>query len=333
MTFSGTPQEYFEGLFGGYQLPEPSGEPNPLFSDENASRFGEYYPTIPREGGTDVPISAEYEQFLTLAKSLFPSMPDEFLIAFTQQYVEFADLPNGTTLALSGLRSDARYAAWFPGNLRDDGTVHIGEGQYWDQRALHEQSVRIAGLEPDIFSDEQYISLISGDVSVGEFTNRIRTQSNDILARSEQFQSYYAELYGFVPSDTAILQSVFTGNNDALVRQSGQATVGFEGELRGFDVSLQMASSLYNADITTQGQAQDLFGQAASDVPLFGALAQRHFDSDDDFDLGEFLQAAVFDDQDQLRRMQRLVSQERSLFSRSTSLRERNGAVVGLTAE
>jgi hypothetical protein len=328
--FSGEPiirdNDGNDGSGGANGAPEgESGGPNTPGFGGNPENDG--------ESGTGTATDAEYALYLALARGLFPSMPDSFILAFADQYVQFADLPNGTTLALGQLRQDSRYAIWFPGNMRDDGTVHISEGQYWDQRALHEQAVRQAGLDPQIFSEEQYISLISGDVSVSEFGNRVRTQSNEILARSEEFQSYYAELYGFVPSDTAILQSVFTGNNDALIQQAGQATVGFEGELRGFDVSLQLAASLYDNNIQNQGQAQELFGQAASDVPLFGALAQRHFDQDDDFDLGEFLQAAVFDDQQQLSRMQRLVGQERSLFSRSTTLRERNGQVVGLTAE
>lgn len=273
------------------------------------------------------------DSFLALVKRMFPDMPDAFIQAFGVEWTAVADLPDAANIALAQLRDNPNYAAWFPGNLRDDGSVHISEGGYWQQRAEHEQQVRKAGLLTNIFSDEQYIALISGDVSVGEFGDRIRTQSNEVLSRSTEFKAYYSDLFGFEPSDTAILQSVFTGNNDDLVREAGQATVGFEGVRRDFDVSLQLASSLYDANVRTQGQAQDLFGQAASDVPLFGALAERHFDPDDDFDLGEFLQAAVFDDREQLSRMQRLVSQERSLFSRSTTLRERNGAVVGLVAE
>ena len=272
-------------------------------------------------------------EFERLARLMFPTMPLEFVQAFAASWTTYADEANGAELALAELRQDGRYSAWFPGNLSDDGTVHISEGDYWQHRADLEQSVTLIGLSSGIFSDEQYISLITGDTSVGEFRDRLRTQSNQILARSDEFKQYYGELYGFEPTDSAILQSVFAGTNDQLVRQAGQATVGFEGVRRDFDVSLQLAASLYNAGVTNQGQAQELFGQAASDVPLFGALAERHFDPDDDFDLGEFLQAAVFDDQEQLNRMQRLVSQERSLFSRSTTLRERNGAVVGLTVE
>lgn len=314
--------------------------PDPDDSDGSAGLPGEPDPEsedIPVGGdGSESPDeedSDDTESFYKMAAAMFPSMPPGFIEAFAEAWVEFADAPNAVDLALASLRQDDRYALWFPGNLRDDGTVHIGEAQYWDQRALYEQAVNAVGLDPGIFTDDQYVALLSGDVSTTEFAARIRTQSNSILSRSEEFKQYYAEIYGFEPTDTAILESAFTGTNDALLRQAGIASVGFEGERREFDLPLVMASAIYDAGVTTQGQASELFGQAATDVPLFGVLAQRHFDPDDEFDLGNFLASAVFDDQEEMRRMQRLLAQERALFSRSSSFRSRGNAMVGLTEE
>jgi hypothetical protein len=270
------------------------------------------------------------------ARALFPAAPLGFIRAFASEYAVYADQPNAVQLALVAVRDEPDYGIWFPGNLRDDGTVRVGEGDYWTVREDYESQVRKLGLDPSLFHDDQYVSLIVGDVSADEFGERVRTMAADTLARGAEFRGYFSELYGINGvSDRALLAWTFNNNIDALQRQIGQATVGFEGELRDFDVSLQLAASLYDAGIQNQGQATELFGQAAEAVPLFSRLTSRHFDPDDDFDLGEFIEAAVFDDQDEISRQRRLISQERALFSNYQPLRRRRetGAVVGLVAE
>lgn len=278
----------------------------------------------------DQPISEEMSLFMERARLMFPDMPADFISAFAGSWVGYADLSNGSQLALAELRTDPRYETWFPGNLREDGTAHIDEGTYWTQRTSYEAAIEGIGIQPGIFTDEQYVSLISGDVGLPEFRARVRTQANEVLARSDAFKAYYAEIHGFEPTDSAIMASAFSGNSDALLQDAGIASVGFEGERRDFDVSMQMAASLYDAGVQTQAGAAEVFGQAATDVPLFGMLAQRHFDSDDNFDLGDALDAIVFDDQEQIRRIQRMTGQERTLFSRSMQARRNGDAVIGL---
>jgi hypothetical protein len=274
--------------------------------------------------------------FEDTARALFPAAPDGFIRAFAVEFTRFADQPNGVQLALAATRGHPDYNVWFPGNLREDGTARVGEADYWTVREGYESQVRKLGLDPSLFTDDQYVSLLTGDVSVAEWGQRVAGMARDVLSRAGEFRSYFSELYGIQgASDQAILAWAFNNNYDALQRQVGQATVGFEGELRDFDISLQLASSLFDAGIQSQGQASELFAQGAEAVPLFGRLAQRHFDPDDDFDLGEFLEAAVFDDQDEISRQRRLISQERALFSNYQPLRRRRetGAVVGLVAE
>jgi hypothetical protein len=272
--------------------------------------------------------------YMDAVLAFFPQMPREFVDAAAQAWAANADY--GMDVAIATLRQDARYEGWFPGNKAPDGTVHLAEGQYWLTRRQYADVLTQIGVNPNVFNDGQYVDLIKGDVDVVEWQSRIRELSNNILSTAEDYglRGYYAELYNIpTVSDGAILESAFAGNADAIRRQVGQALVGYEGEIRGFDIQLQLASSLYDANIRTQGQASELFGDAAAQVPLFGRLAERHFDPDDDYDLGEYIQAAVFDDQEQLTRMNRLLSQERAQFSAYRPLRERNGLAVGLVAE
>jgi hypothetical protein len=285
---------------------------------------GELVPAVkdPSVGGSGV-------SFVDRLRVIFPAMPIDFINAAAEAWAANADF--GFDVAVATLRSDPRYEVWFPGNRAPDGSVHLLEGAYWQTRREHADVISQLGLDSGVFDAGLYVSLIQGDVDVAEFEARVRTLSNDILARSDGIREYFADQFGATGiSDAAILESAFSGNSDAIRRSTGAATVGFEGQIRGFDVGLQLASSLFDANITTQGQAQELFGQAAAQVPLFGRLAERHFDPDDDFDLGEFIEASVFDDQGELSRINRLLSQERSQFSAFRPLRGRRGQVEGL---
>ena len=276
-----------------------------------------------------LPPGAAGSGFIDRVRALFPEMPSDFISAAAGAWAANADF--GFDVALATLRSDPRYEVWFPGNLAPDGSVHLLEGAYHQTRREHADVISQLGMDAGVFDQSLWISLITGDVDVAEFEARVRTLSNDILARSDGIREFFADQFGATGiSDAAILESAFSGNSDAIRRSTGAATVGFEGHIRGFDVGLQLASSLFDANITTQGQAQELFGQAAAQVPLFGRLAERHFDPDDDFDLGEFIEASVFDDQEQLSRINRLLGQERSQFSAFRPLRGRRGEVSGL---
>jgi hypothetical protein len=279
---------------------------------------------------TELP-DATGEQFLDRVRGMFPDMPADFLTAAANAWAANADF--GFDVAMATLRQDSRYEVWFPGNRASDGSVHLLEGAYWQTRREHADVISQLGMNASVFDQGLYVSLIQGDVDVVEFEARVRQLSNSILSRSDGIREYFADQFGATGiSDAAILESAFSGNSDSIRRSVGTAVVGFEGEIRGFDVGLQLASSLFDANITTQGQAQDLFGQAAAQVPLFGRLAERHFDPDDDFDLGEFIEASVFDDQEQLSRINRLLNQERASFSAFRPLRGRRaGAVEGLT--
>lgn len=273
------------------------------------------------------------DNYVDVVLTFYPEMPRDFIEAAATAWAANADY--GMDVAVATLRKDPRYETWFPGNF-EDGGVHLSEGSYWLVRRQYEDAVTQLGVEGNVFTPAQYISLISGDVDVSEWQARVKTISNDILSTADDYglREYYSELYD-IPgvSDGAILASAFEGNADAIRRYAGQAIVGYSGELRGFDINLQTAASLYDANVQSQGQADELFGAAASQVPLFGALATRHYDPDDDFDLGEFIEAAVFDDQEQLSRQRRLIAQERSMFSAYRPLRERGSAAIGLLAE
>lgn len=272
--------------------------------------------------------------FLNLFRILYPTMPEDFITAASEAWAAYSD--QGMDFVLATLRGDARYESWFPGNLTPTGEVHLSEGDYTVTMNQYRDAVEQLGVSANVFSQDQYVDLIRGDVDVSEWQARVRGLSNEVLATADSYglREYYSELYN-IPgiSDAAILESAFSQNADAIRRQIGQAVVGLEGEIRGFDIPLQLASSLYDANIRTQAQSSELFAQGAEAVPLFGALIQRHFDPNDEYDLGSFLEAAVFDDQDELARQRRLIAQERAMFSAYRPLRERSGAITGLTAE
>lgn len=307
----------------------PPALPQEQQANSPAGAFGTPGPPADTFGAPDPSLDGSGGAFVSRLRVIFPNMPIDFINAAAQAWAANADF--GLDVAVATLRSDPRYEVWFPGNRAPDGSVHLLEGAYWQTRREHADVISQLGMDAGVFDQALYISLITGDVDVIEFEARVRQLSNQILARSDGIREYYAQLFGLRGvSNAAILESAFSGNSDAIRRSVGTATVAFEGVIRDFDVSLQLASSLFDANITTQGQATELFGQAAAQVPLFGRLAERHFDPDDTFDLGEFIEASVFNDQEQLSRISRLLSQERSQFSAFRPLRGRRGEITGL---
>jgi hypothetical protein len=189
-------------------------------------------------------------------------------------------------------------------------------------------------VNPDLF-EGKFAGLIEGDVEEGEFVNRVESMYERVIEASPGIRDFYAANYGIDMTDSAIIASFLDPDvgNAVLDKRIAISEIGGEAAARTFDLDVDFATRLEKAGVS-RIQAQDLFGQAALDVPVLNVLAQRHADPDDDFDLNEFTQAAIFDDPTQRRRMRRLVAQERATFTGGDVFAEdrQTGGVTGLRA-
>ena len=84
------------------------------------------------------------DEFLQLAKSLYPYLPDAVINKFVEYY---ADSDKNTDVALGKLRQDPIYEDYFPGNKRADKTVKYNEADYLAVKESYKLSLEDFGLK------------------------------------------------------------------------------------------------------------------------------------------------------------------------------------------
>ena len=143
------------------------------------------------------------EEFLQLAKGLFPYLPDEVINKYVDYY---AESDRNIDVALGKLRQDPIYDDYFPGNKRADRTVRYNEAEYLAVKKSYKLSLEDYGLNPELF-DDTFSNLIAGDVSPSEFKGRIDVVFEGIKSNIPQVKEFYSANYGIDLTDEAIFAS------------------------------------------------------------------------------------------------------------------------------
>ena len=248
---------------------------------------------------------------------------------------EFIESGNADA-AWAQIRKSSQYEEWFPGNLTEDGRVRYSEELYAAVVASYDDVFRAAGIDGQAleYMQMRYGDLIRGEVAPSELeTKRVKPMYDRIVSQSEEIKRYYADNYGIGMSTTDLLVSAMDPALGDLVlsEQIKFAEIGGEAAESGFDMTADRVERLGMVAGFDRAAANELFQDAETMVPLLNTLAKRHNDPDDDFDLEEFISADVFADPDQMYRMRRMMSQERSMFSRGTTAKQdQAGALTGL---
>jgi hypothetical protein len=267
-------------------------------------------------------------------------LPQELYNLWLDAYIDAggSGVQNSAVYATDYVRSLPEYESFFPGIKRDDGTIRYAEDPeltYYTNVEAFRNTVIGAGMLPDVFGEE-YIDLIKGDVSPNEFSARVNALEDRVLGQGPAIHNWYAANYGLDLTSQGILAGLMSSRvNDAiLMRQITMAEIGGEAEMKDFDITTQFVGMLEQQGMN-RAEAQQFFGTAEAILPVLGALAQRHGDPDDDFDLMELAQAQVFLDAGQMKRMQQLVSQEEAMFTGGAQVeltRSQSGGLGGLEA-
>lgn len=267
------------------------------------------------------------QQAIDKARALMPWLPAPLATVYAMSWIDTAD----QDLALAAMRADNRYNQYFAGNRREDGSFRYDEATYSAVKESFRSSLMTVGVNPDLFQN-QFVNLLTNEVSPAEFTRRIDVVASRVLAQSEQMKQYYADRFGIQLTNAALVASVLDPSiNDAVLeRRLTTAEIGAEAALKGYGLDFDMADRLYDSGVD-RGQANQLFGQAAGTIPEVNALVARHNDPDDSFDLNEFLSAAVFGDSLQRRRLRQALSNESASFAGQGSIAQNQaGGLAGL---
>lgn len=247
--------------------------------------------------------------------------------------------------AMEAVRADSNYDIYFAGNRRDDGTVRYSEAEYLSNMESYEDSLVAVGLDrtfvQQYFTDD-FVKLIEGNVDGAEFwTQRVKPLWDFVTTRSDEIRAEYAGFMGLESmTDEAIFASVlnpekvWTGLIDQAISMS-EIRGAYRERFANIDVmDPEYFEGLYERGDIGLNEARALFANADAVIPTIQVLAQRHNDPDDDFDIYEFTEAAVWNDPAQASRIRRLVASERAMFQQASSqvdvLRNNLTGAVGL---
>jgi hypothetical protein len=234
-------------------------------------------------------------------------------------------------------RESPNYERYFPGIKREDGQVRYAvnpEQTYYANIQSYRNTVENAGMNPDVFGEE-YVDLIRGDTSPSEFASRTNAIQDRVLQQGPAIRDFYAANYGLDMSNEGILAGLMSSRvNDAILsRQITMAEIAGEGISRGFDIGAEFANMLASEADMDRAEAMRMFGSADRVLPLLNALAVRHGDPDDDFDIYEFAQGYAMGDAEQTSRFRNLEAAEASMFTGGAQVdivRDRQGGARGL---
>lgn len=273
------------------------------------------------------------EQYLQLAKTLYPNMPDEILNLFAQQWSETGD-PN---VAISQVRQTDLYKDYFPGNITPTGQVRYDEVTYQGLKESYIGTLAEFGIPRatslDLLED-RFVNLIEGEVSAREFQQRISGVYQGIQENLPEVQSFYSTNYGIDLTPEAIFMGALdpTIGEEIVAGKITTAQIGGEAARAGFDISLGEAERLRRAGLT-QTQARELFTTAQTQLPRLEQISARVETEQEPITLEQYTQAAIFGDPDVTERIQRLGAAEETLFSPVAGVARQGRRVTGLVEE
>ncbi len=235
--------------------------------------------------------------------------------------------------ALQAVRDTTAYDQIFAGNRRADGTLRMAEQDYYAYKRGWQSTLASYGLDPTFFEGRgRFVGSVEADLSIQELTQRLEMQAEQIVDNLDQVQEFYASNYGLDVTRESLLGAAIDPDveRDVLQGRITASQVGGEAALAGFTRSAQRAEQLARAGLT-QTQARQVYSAAAERVPTLRALAARHHDPLGELGIDEFEEASVLGDAEARRRIGRRLADEQSSFStRSDTLTDQRGALVGL---
>lgn len=274
----------------------------------------------------------EFYRGVETAYSTFTEPGGDTPSGLMNAYVDSLVGTGSSVAALEAARSAPEYDSIFAGNRREDGSLRMGEQDYFAYKRGWQRTLVSYGLNPSLFEGAgRFVQAIENELSIEEVAGRLGAASDQIVGNIEQVREFYSQ-YGVEMTDEAILGSFIdpTIGRDVLERRISASQVGGEAALQGFRRSLERAEEMARAGLTQQ-QARGLYAEAADRVPTLDVLAGRYNDARGAFGVEGYEDAQVLGDAGVRRRMERRLQDEASAFTgRSDTRRDQSGALVGL---
>jgi len=274
------------------------------------------------------------EELLQKARALYPGLPDSFIQLFVGYWKNTGDAQQ----AISQTRQDPNYDNIFPGNKTERGQIRYDEVTYFALEDSYIGTLAEYGIPRatslNILQD-RFVNLLENEVSANEFQQRVAAVYRGIQENIPEVQQFYADNFDIDLDE----QSIFLGALDPTVGEdivAGKITtaqIGGEAARAGFTISLEEAERIQRSGLSQQ-EARRLFTQAQSELPRLQELqAQRGIETEQQFGLEEFTEAAVFQSPEELEQIRRLEAEQISGFTPTTGAARRGRRVTGIVEE
>jgi hypothetical protein len=230
------------------------------------------------------------------------------------------------TISLKLQQSDA-YKARFAGNetRRAAGLNILSPAEYIATENAYDQILRASGIPTGFYnSSAEKAKLIGADVSASELQDRVNLAAKSIQNADPFYTQQLQNLYGLSQGDM-IAHVLDPKAALPLIQQQTQAsTVAAAAARNATNVNLATAEQLAGMGIT-QAQAEQGFGNIATQLPAMQSIANRYQGFGTAGDVGQELQAATFNapiggetPAQAAERLKRLQAQEVGTFSGSS---------------
>ncbi len=240
-------------------------------------------------------------------------------------------------MAREAVRADPAYGQFFPGNVREDGSIRYDEDTYLAITESYGDALLSVGVNPDLFST-RFGELIAGAVSPAEFASRVENVYTRVIDATPEVAQRMDEFYGVGLTTEAILASFMDPDigTAILEKRIAVSEVAAEASTRNFSLTFDFANRLYEAGTDTASEAARFFSLAENALPTLAVLAARHADPDDDFTLEDFAASEIFGSAAQRRRTRTLLAQERASFTTGSLtgvVGSEGGGLTGLVSQ
>ena len=229
------------------------------------------------------------------------------------------------TISLQLQQSDA-YKARFAGNeiRRAAGLNVLSPAEYIATENAYDQILRASGVPTGFYnSSAEKAKLIGADVSASELQSRVDLAAKSISGADPFYTQQLKNLYGLSQGDMIAHVLDPAAAMPLLQQQTQSTTIAAAAARNATNVNLSTAEQLAGMGVT-QAQAEQGFGNIASQLPGMQAIASRYQGYGDAGTVGTGLQAATFgapiagETAAQAEtRLKRLQTQETSIFGGS----------------
>lgn len=270
--------------------------------------------------------------FLAAGRATMPHMPAELLQIYADFWVKHGDADR----AWAEMQDSSQYRQHFPHMWRPDGTMRFTtELEYMTWFEGQRRNFAEWGINGSLHEDV-IVSWLEGDLSVAEANQRLGAFATGVMQQGDTIRGRFAEFYGpdsglATADDRSLVSMALKPQlaNDLFHGRITAAQISGEASARGFERGRERSEDLAFRGGLDQQSARQLFSQAQQAVPRFGRFAQR-FNEQTGFGVEQFEEAAVFQDPEEQRRMQRLTASERALFSSQAGVRRDDFGAAGL---